>query len=117
MFLLVREISLVSNKNYGRGSQNKLSKQTRVLTFLLLVGRVATKFFSDFSVTKNANSNLIAVLGCRNMLLLNVKSSIFPPVNFQFNKVARFAAHSGAYCLLGRSPISAFLWNLIGADR
>ena len=82
MFLLVREISLVSNKNYGRGAENKLSKQTRVLTFLLLAGRVGTKFFSDFSVTKNANSNLIAVLGCRNMLLLISQISLASNKNY-----------------------------------
>ena len=70
MFLLTREISSVSNKNYGRGTQNKLSNQTRVLTFLSSAGPVGTKFFSDFSETKNANSNLIAVLSCRNILLL-----------------------------------------------
>ena len=29
-----------------------------------------TNVFSDFSVTKNANSNLIAVLGCGNLFLL-----------------------------------------------
>ena len=38
--------------------------------FLSSAGPVGTKFFSDFSVTKNANSNLIAVLDCRNMFLL-----------------------------------------------
>ena len=30
--------------------------------FLSSAGPVGTKFYSDFSVTKNANSNLIAVL-------------------------------------------------------
>ena len=38
MFLLIREISLVSNRNYGRSTQNKLSKQTRVLTFFAVGG-------------------------------------------------------------------------------
>ena len=59
MFLLICEISLVSNKNYGHGTQNKIGKQTRVLPS---AGPVGTKFFSEFLVTKNANSNLIAVL-------------------------------------------------------
>ena len=70
MFLLICEIALASNKNYGRDTQNKLGKQTRVKLFLSSAGPVGTKFFSDFSVTKNANSNLIAVLDCRNMFLL-----------------------------------------------
>ena len=59
MLLLICEISLVLNTNYGHGTQNKLSKQIRVLPS---AGPVDTKFFSDFSVTNNANSNLIAVL-------------------------------------------------------
>ena len=70
MFLLICEIALASNKNYGRDTQNKLGKQTRVKLFLSSAGPVGTKFFSDFSESKNANSNLIAVLDCRNKFLL-----------------------------------------------
>ena len=38
--------------------------------FLSSAGPVGTRFFSDTSGTKNANSNLIAVLDCSNMFLL-----------------------------------------------
>ena len=50
--------------------------------FLSSAGPVGTKFFSDFSVTKNANSNLIAVLGCRNMLLLISEISLASNKNY-----------------------------------
>ena len=50
--------------------------------FLSSAGPVGTKFFSDFSVTKNANSNLIVVLGCRNMLLLISEISLVSNKNY-----------------------------------
>ena len=45
-------------------------------------GPVGTRFFSDISGTKNANSNLIAVFDCRNMFLLICEMALASNKNY-----------------------------------
>ena len=52
------------------GHKTNLVNEYAFSRFLSSAGPVGPRVFSDISVTKNANSNLIAVLDCRNMFLL-----------------------------------------------
>ena len=52
------------------GHKTNLVNEYVFSRFLLSAGPVGARFFSDISGTKNANSNLIAVLDCGNVFLL-----------------------------------------------